>query len=92
MSDETRGTPVGRRVFLSLLGVGAAGVVFGSRVQDWLESNLAPIISKDGSGFSSLLPIGRFRIYSVTGDLPQPEPRQEYTPARRRPRRHRPST
>ncbi len=78
MSDETRGTPVGRRVFLSLLGVGAAGVVFGSRVQDWLESNLAPIISKDGSGFSSLLPIGRFRIYSVTGDLPS-RSRDKYT-------------
>jgi len=67
---EVTGTPVGRRVFLGLLGVGAAGVVFGARIQNWLEDNLGQYISKDGTGLSSLLPIGRFRIYSVTGDLP----------------------
>ena len=31
------GTPVGRRVFLGLLGVGAAGIVLGSNVERWLE-------------------------------------------------------
>jgi DMSO/TMAO reductase YedYZ molybdopterin-dependent catalytic subunit len=57
-------------VFLGLLGVGAAGVVFGARVQNLLEDTVGKLISKDGTGLSSLLPIGRFRIYSVTGDLP----------------------
>jgi DMSO/TMAO reductase YedYZ molybdopterin-dependent catalytic subunit len=61
---------VGRRVFLGVLGLGAAGIVFGARVQDWLERVVAPLISKDGTGLSALLPIGRFRIYTVTGDLP----------------------
>jgi DMSO/TMAO reductase YedYZ molybdopterin-dependent catalytic subunit len=64
------GTPVGRRVFLGLLGVGAAGVLLGAQAQDWLERAVGPLISKDGTGLASLLPIGRFRIYTVTGDLP----------------------
>jgi DMSO/TMAO reductase YedYZ molybdopterin-dependent catalytic subunit len=28
------------------------------------------VLAKDGTGLSSLLPVGRFRIYSVTGSLP----------------------
>jgi DMSO/TMAO reductase YedYZ molybdopterin-dependent catalytic subunit len=69
-TPEATGTPVGRRVFLGLLGVGAAGVLLGARVQDWLERELGPLIAKDGTGLASLLPIGRFRIYTVTGSLP----------------------
>ena len=69
-APEATGTPVGRRVFLSLLGVGAAGVLLGARVQDWLEREVGPLIAKDGTGLASLLPIGRFRIYTVTGGLP----------------------
>ena len=64
------GTPVGRRVFLGLLGVGAAGILWGSNVQSWLERQVAPYLAKDGTGLSGLLPIGRFRIYSVTGSMP----------------------
>jgi DMSO/TMAO reductase YedYZ molybdopterin-dependent catalytic subunit len=73
-SGETR---VGRRVFLGLLGAGAAGIVFGAQVQDWLERVVAPVVSKDGTGLSALLPIGRFRIYTVTGSLPS-RSRDEY--------------
>jgi DMSO/TMAO reductase YedYZ molybdopterin-dependent catalytic subunit len=65
-----KGTPVGRRVFLGMVGLAAAGVAFGSKAQDWLEHALAPITARDGTGLSSFLPVGRFRIYSVTGDLP----------------------
>jgi DMSO/TMAO reductase YedYZ molybdopterin-dependent catalytic subunit len=65
-----KGTPVGRRVFLGILGVGAIGVLWGAKAQDWLESAVAPIVAKDGTGLSAFLPIGRFRIYTVTGDLP----------------------
>src|SRR6266511_3434016 len=64
------GTPVGRRVFLGMLGVGTAGVLFGARAQDWMERALAPLTARDGTGLSTLLPVGRFRIYTVTGDLP----------------------
>ena len=64
------GTPVGRRVFLGLLGAGAAGILWGSKAQRWLEQNVGPYLAKDGTGLSGLLPIGRFRIYSVTGSMP----------------------
>ncbi|MET0626860.1 MAG: molybdopterin-dependent oxidoreductase [Acidimicrobiia bacterium] len=71
------GKPIGRRVVLGLVGVGAAGVLLGARVQDWLERAVGPYISKDGTGLASLLPIGRFRIYTVTGSIPS-RTRAEY--------------
>jgi len=74
--ELTRGAPVGRRVVLGLLGVGAVGVLAGARVQDWLERVVGPLIAKDGTGLASLLPIGRFRIYTVTGSLPSKPPRE----------------
>jgi DMSO/TMAO reductase YedYZ molybdopterin-dependent catalytic subunit len=67
---EITGTPVGRRVFLGMLGLGAAGVLWGAKLQDVLERGLAPITARDGTGLSSFLPVGRFRIYTITGDLP----------------------
>jgi DMSO/TMAO reductase YedYZ molybdopterin-dependent catalytic subunit len=54
--------------------VGALGVVVGARIQRWLEDVVGPLIAKDGTGLAALLPIGRFRIYSVTGDLPERNP------------------
>ena len=69
MTSE-RGAPVGRRVFLGLVGLGAAGVVFGAKVQNRLGEMLAPIEAKDFTGLLSLLPFGRFRFYTVTGDFP----------------------
>ena len=68
---EPRGRPVGRRVVLGLAGLGAVGVLLGARAQDWLERTVGPIVSKDGTGLAALLPIGRFRIYTVTGGLPE---------------------
>ena len=76
-SQPTPGKPVGRRVVLGLVGLGAAGVLAGARVQDWLERVAGPLISKDGTGLAALLPIGRFRIYTVTGSLPS-KPKAEW--------------
>ena len=45
-------------------------MLWGAKAQDWLEQTVAPLVSKDGTGLSAFLPIGRFRIYTVTGDLP----------------------
>ena len=50
------GTPIGRRVFLGVLGVGAVGVLWGAKAQDWLERAVAPIVAKDGTGLSALPP------------------------------------
>jgi DMSO/TMAO reductase YedYZ molybdopterin-dependent catalytic subunit len=67
---DQQGTPVGRRVFLGLLGLGAVGVVTGAAVQGWLERAVGPIVGRDPTGLGALLPVGRFRFYTVTGDFP----------------------
>jgi DMSO/TMAO reductase YedYZ molybdopterin-dependent catalytic subunit len=60
---------VGRRVFLGMAVVGAAGIAFGAKAQDLLGDLF-------GSGLGGLLPGGdRFRIYSVSGTLPAISPR-----------------
>lgn len=62
------GTPVGRRVVLGLLGLGAAGVAAGPYLQR-VESNLA---QRDPSGLSGLLPGNNgFRFYSVVTSVPE---------------------
>jgi DMSO/TMAO reductase YedYZ molybdopterin-dependent catalytic subunit len=56
---------VGRRVFLGLAVLGAAGVAFGASVSNFFGNAL-------GSGLGGLLPGGdRFRIYSITGSYPK---------------------
>jgi DMSO/TMAO reductase YedYZ molybdopterin-dependent catalytic subunit len=65
-------------VFLGLVGLGAAGIVFGAKVQDWIETVMAPIEAKDITGLTSLLPFGNYRFYSITGDFPH-RSRDEYT-------------
>jgi DMSO/TMAO reductase YedYZ molybdopterin-dependent catalytic subunit len=58
-------------VFLSLVGLGLAGVVAGGRFQGWVGSAVAPLVSQGGGGIGALIPgANRFRIYTVTGALP----------------------
>lgn len=57
------GVPVGRRVVLGMLGLGAAGVLFGSRVSDTVNRLFSPLDA-------ALPAAGGFRIYTVTGSLP----------------------
>jgi len=62
---------VGRRVFFSLAGLGAVGIALGAKVQNAVGGAI-------GSGLGGLLPGGdRFRIYTITGTLPQ-IPRDQY--------------
>lgn len=62
---------MGRRIFLGMLGLGAAGLVWGAQASRGLEHLLAPIQAKDGTGLlSGLLPVGRFRLYTVTDGFP----------------------
>jgi DMSO/TMAO reductase YedYZ molybdopterin-dependent catalytic subunit len=65
---------VGRRVAIGLLGLGAVGIVTGTRAQNAVTSFLAPIQLRDPTGLTSLLPVGdTFRFYSVTGSVPARE-------------------
>ncbi|MDP1819215.1 MAG: molybdopterin-dependent oxidoreductase [Acidimicrobiales bacterium] len=62
---------VGRRAVLGMLGLGAAGVLWGAKAQSGLERVLRPLTLNDSTGLSAFLPTsGRFRIYSVTGTMP----------------------
>ena len=71
-SPKPAGTPVGRRTVLGLIGLGAAGVVGGSHLQDALSRWLAPIEDHDPTGLVALFPLGdAFRYYSVTGAVPK---------------------
>jgi DMSO/TMAO reductase YedYZ molybdopterin-dependent catalytic subunit len=64
-------SPVGRRALLGMLGLGAAGILWGAKAQSGLDRILRPITLNDQTGLTSFLPSsGRFRIYSVTGGLP----------------------
>jgi DMSO/TMAO reductase YedYZ molybdopterin-dependent catalytic subunit len=66
------GQPIGRRVVLGMLGLGAAGILTGARIQSTLSRWLAPVFAADPTGLTELIPVaGRFRIYSVVGFLPR---------------------
>src|SRR4051794_7321229 len=69
---EGEGTPVGRRVVLGMLGLGAVGIVAGSGIQRTLSRALSPVTDSDPTGLTDLLPTsGRFRIYSVVSFDPK---------------------
>ena len=66
--DPVRRTAVGRRLFLGAVALGAAGIAFGSRVQQAIGGAV-------GSGLGGLIPGGnRFRLYTITGEFPQIDP------------------
>ncbi|MGW3207224.1 molybdopterin-dependent oxidoreductase [Streptomyces sp. NPDC001135] len=70
-SEEQHGTPVGRRVFLGTLGLGALGVVAAPTLQRGLEGFLGAVAGKDPTGLTGLLPNGGgFRYYSVAASVP----------------------
>ena len=65
VTDET---PVGRRIVLGMVGLGAAGILVGDRAQTFLEKLLRPVSQNDPTGLTSFVPTaGRFRIYTVVG-------------------------
>lgn len=70
-SPQDRGAPVGRRVFLGTLGLGALGVVAAPALQRGTEALLGGAVGRDPTGLTGLLPNGGgFRYYSVTSSVP----------------------
>ncbi|MBM9507436.1 molybdopterin-dependent oxidoreductase [Actinacidiphila acididurans] len=70
-AEEGRGSPVGRRLVLGMLGLGVAGVAYGAGIQDKLDNVLASVSAKDPTGVTDLLPGGGgFRFYSVSNSIP----------------------
>jgi DMSO/TMAO reductase YedYZ molybdopterin-dependent catalytic subunit len=70
---EERGAPVGRRIVLGMLGLGAVGIVVGAPVSNVFNE----VEAKDPTGLAQLLPAGGgFRYYSISGgvkDIKAPE-------------------
>ncbi|MEU5593641.1 molybdopterin-dependent oxidoreductase [Streptomyces sp. NPDC020298] len=72
---EDEGRPIGRRVFLGTLGLGALGVVAAPALQRGMESFLGTVSGKDPTGLTGLLPNGGgFRYYSVAASVPHKGP------------------
>ena len=64
--EEPRGTPVGRRVVLGMLGLGAVGIALGGRV----SSAVGSVAAQDPTGLTALIPGGGgYRYYTVTGPV-----------------------
>ncbi|XUL87080.1 molybdopterin-dependent oxidoreductase [Streptomyces galilaeus] len=68
---EAQGRPIGRRVLLGTLGLGALGVVSAPVLQKGMDGFLGALSGKDPTGLTGLLPNGGgFRYYSVTASVP----------------------
>ncbi|MGW5902247.1 molybdopterin-dependent oxidoreductase [Streptomyces althioticus] len=73
---DARGAPVGRRVLLGTLGLGALGLAAAPSLQRGLESLLAGAADRDPTGLTGLLPNGGgFRYYSVAASVPRRDAR-----------------
>ena len=69
-ADTGAGAPVGRRVFLGLVGFGAAAVALGGPLSRGLSTVQRTLAAHDPSGVSALIPGGGWRYYTVTGSFP----------------------
>lgn len=70
-SEEQDGRPIGRRVFLGTLALGALGVAAAPALQRGLEGFLGGVADRDPTGLTGLLPNGGgFRYYSVASSVP----------------------
>ena len=75
--DEQRnaaGQPVGRRLVLGLLGLGAAGVAAGPWISRGLGTVSGALSQHDPTGLSSLIPGAGWRYYTVTNTFPYRPP------------------
>ncbi|MFF7754805.1 molybdopterin-dependent oxidoreductase [Streptomyces sp. NPDC007971] len=72
---DAQGRPIGRRVFLGTLGLGALGVAGAPVLQRGLEGILGSLSGNDPTGLTGLLPNGGgFRYYSVAASVPHKGP------------------
>jgi DMSO/TMAO reductase YedYZ molybdopterin-dependent catalytic subunit len=74
MTTESDGTPVGRRVILGMLGLGAVGVVAGGWVSRTADRVFGAVSRNDPTGLSELLPSTGWRYYTVTDGFPSRAP------------------
>lgn len=70
--DRTEtGTPVGRRVVLGMVGLGAVGIAAGR----WLSQGVSDVVASTAPALADVIPAaGGFRIYTVTSGYPPYDP------------------
>lgn len=69
--DPDRGSPVGRRIVLGMLGLGAVGIATGQ----WLSGRVSDVVGETVPALADVLPAaGGFRIYTVTDGYPTSDP------------------
>jgi DMSO/TMAO reductase YedYZ molybdopterin-dependent catalytic subunit len=69
--DLGRGAPVGRRIVLGMLGLGAVGLAAGQ----WLSGRVSDVVGETVPALADVLPAaGGFRIYTVTDGYPTSDP------------------
>ncbi|MFD6888878.1 molybdopterin-dependent oxidoreductase [Streptomyces sp. NPDC059957] len=72
---DGRGAPVGRRLVLGTVGLGALGLLLAPRLQSGVDAVLGAAADKDPTGLTGLLPGGGgFRYYSVASSIPRRGP------------------
>ncbi len=63
----SRGSPLGRRLFLGMVGLGAVGIVAGSRVESAVSGALAPIQRDVPPALGDLIPgANQWQIYNAS--------------------------
>lgn len=69
--DADRGTPVGRRIVLGMVGLGVVGVAAGR----WLSQGVSDVVASTAPGLAGVVPAaGGFRVYTVTNGYPDHDP------------------
>lgn len=69
--DSGPGKPVGRRVFLATIGLGAAAVAAAPALRRGWDAGLSAVAENDPTSLSGLVPSsGGFRYFSVVGSVP----------------------
>src|SRR3954447_7423047 len=70
-TPEESKRPLGRRIVLGVVGLGAIAVVFGEPIQRAVDAVLSPVRRVDATGLTDLIPgEGGWRYYSVTARQP----------------------
>ncbi len=71
MSDDADARPYGRRAFLGLLAAGLTSFAWAQPA----GRIFAPVTSQFASALGDLLPVGGWRIYTISGSMPVFDPR-----------------
>ena len=71
VETDGEGTPVGRRIVLGMLGLGAVGIAAGR----WISAGVSDVVASTAPALADVLPAaGGFRIYTVTSGYPDFDP------------------